>query len=178
MRLAYDNANDMKKERKKEKKGRLNFKVKEGMQHRGSPLNLDDNVRSHNNDIAKYQEHAPLLGEVEAVEGDEEHGHDQEREEADRAHEERRGEVEAERRAARGVDDVRPGQADAEQDVEHGPAEARGEAHDGREDGDGHVRDEVGKGVAHREYGQADNGVGEAKDEAKCLRKGDEREAG
>ena len=65
MRLAYDNAKDMKKERKK--KGRLNFKVKK-VCNTGSPLNLDDNVRSHNNDIAKYQEHAPLLWEVEAVE--------------------------------------------------------------------------------------------------------------
>ena len=128
------------------------------MQHR-SPLNLDDNVRSHNNDIAKYQEHAPLLGEVEAVEGDEEHGHDQEREEADRAHEERRGEVEAERRAARGVDDVRARQADAEQDVEHGPAEARGEAHDGREGRDGEVGDEVGQAVPHGEDREPDDRV-------------------
>lgn len=50
------------------------------------PLYLNDNVCSHNNDIAKDQEDTPPFGKVEVVEGNEEHGDDKEEEKANGAH--------------------------------------------------------------------------------------------
>ena len=69
-------------------------------------------------------------------------------------------------------DDVGTGDAYPQEDVEHGSAETGGEPHDGGEDGDGHVGDKVGEGVAHREDGEADDGVGKAEDEAESLVRG------
>ena len=111
---------------------------------------------------------------MEAVERNENHGGDEESEEAYGAYDEGGGEVEVERGpVVVGVDDVGAGDAYAEQDVHHGSAEAGGEAHDGREHGDGHVRDEVRQRVPNGKDRDADDGVREAEEEAERLRRQD-----
>lgn len=70
---------------------------------------------------------------------------------------------------------VEAAHADAEEDVEHGPAEAGGERHHGvSEAGYGDVGNEVAEGVPDCEDCEAENGVGDAEDDAEGFEDADD----